>query len=60
MSDIYLYDVIGRLVRTIPANEVNTQDSYQMNVRSLQSGIYFVRTFDENGVPHQRQMVIER
>jgi len=59
ISDIYVYDVIGRLVQTIPASEVDSQGSYRMDVSTLQNGIYFVRTFDQYGVPHQKQMAIK-
>ena len=59
-SDIYIYDVIGMLVQTIPSGEVDSNGSYRMNVSTLQTGIYFVRTFDENGIPHQKQMDLER
>ncbi|MFK7813671.1 MAG: BspA family leucine-rich repeat surface protein, partial [Maribacter sp.] len=56
---IFVYDVSGKLVHAVPAGEVKSEGNYQMNVSSLPSGMYFVRTFDADGIPHQKAMVIE-
>lgn len=60
VNDIMVYDTTGRLVRTVSATEADIEGAFEIDVRSLQSGIYFIRTYDENGVPYQKQMAIER
>ena len=60
VSDIQVFDVTGRLLQVIPANEVGPQGDYRMKVSDLPAGIYFLRTLDENGIPYQKQMAVER
>lgn len=60
VNDIMVYDTTGRLVRTVSATEADIEGAFEIDVRSLQSGIYFIRTYDENGIPYQKQMAIER
>lgn len=60
VSDIRIYDTTGRLVRTVSADEADRQGAFEIDVRSLESGIYFIRSVDENGVPYQKQMAIKR
>jgi len=60
VNDIRVYDTTGRLVRTVSANEADTEGVFEINVRNLESGIYFIRSIDENGVPYQKQMAIKR
>lgn len=60
VNDIMVYDTSGRLVRSVSATEADLEGAFEIDVRSLQSGIYFIRTYDENGVPYQKQMAIER
>ena len=57
-SAIFVYDLQGRLVHSVPANEEQSIDAYQMNIGNLPNGIYFVKTFDSTGVPYQKKMVI--
>ncbi|GAB5472079.1 MAG: hypothetical protein Mars2KO_01780 [Maribacter sp.] len=60
VNDIMVYDTTGRLVRSVSATEADIEGAFEIDVRSLQSGIYFIRTYDENGIPYQKQMAIER
>ncbi|MFK7813672.1 MAG: Ig-like domain-containing protein [Maribacter sp.] len=59
MGAIFVYDVSGKLVHAVPAGELKSEENYQMNVSSLPSGMYFVRTFDADGIPHQKAMLVE-
>ena len=43
-GEIYLFDIMGRMVISISANERN-----RLNLSDLNSGIYFFRLLDENG-----------
>ncbi len=56
---IFIYDVSGKLVQAVSPSEVKAVGDYRLNVSGMPSGMYFVRTFDERGVPHQKAMVIE-
>ena len=60
MTAIYLYDMTGKLLQTIPAHDSGSAGDYQMNVSGLPAGIYLVKTFDAFGVAHQKKMLIER
>ncbi len=59
-NDIYVYDILGRVLKTIPASSIGSDGVYKVNVSSLPKGVYFVKTIDKNGVPYQKQMAIER
>ncbi len=56
---VFVYDVSGKLVQTVPVGTAKSEGDYPMDVSGLPSGMYFVRTFDADGVPHQKAMVIE-
>ncbi len=60
MSAIFVYDMTGKLLQAVPASEVSKVGEYKMDVAGLPSGVYLVRTFDVNGVPHEKKMLIER
>ncbi len=60
MNDILIFDTIGRLVQVISTTEAELDGSFRLNVRSLESGIYFVKTVDSKGHVHQKQMVIKK
>ena len=56
---VFVYDIAGRLVHAIPATEVGSSVDYQLDVSEFSAGMYFVRTFDEQGVPHQKPILVE-
>ncbi|WP_298477165.1 BspA family leucine-rich repeat surface protein [uncultured Maribacter sp.] len=61
--DVYslrVYDILGRLVRTINTSESKSQDGYQVNVQELPAGTYFVKSTDTKGISLSKQMVIKR
>ncbi|MGB5317686.1 T9SS type A sorting domain-containing protein, partial [Eudoraea sp.] len=60
MSAIFVYDMTGKLLQTIPAGEAGSVEDYQMKVSGLPTCIYLIRTFDAFGVPHQKKMLIKR
>lgn len=59
LSDIHVFDVSGRLVRTFKAAEVSANGTYNLKVYDLEPGIYFINALDNKGVNHQKQMVIK-
>ena len=59
-NDIFVYDALGRLVRTISTTEAELDGSFRLNVQSLESGIYFIKTYDTRGMVHQKQMAIKK
>lgn len=60
VSNIFVYDVMGRLVKTYKGGSVEEVYSRQLEVQDLPSGIYFVKTKDVNGGELQQQMAIKR
>ncbi len=56
---IFIYDVSGKLVQAVPEGKDKSEGDYPMDVSGLPSGMYFVRTFDAEGIPYQKAMVIE-
>lgn len=60
LSDIQVFDVSGRLVRTFKGTEVSTDGVYKIKVNDLESGTYFINAIDNQGIKHQKQMVINK
>ena len=60
VNDIQVYDVIGRLIGTVSAKEVAVDATFLLDVRGLESGIYYIKTYDNSGRPYQKQMVIKK
>jgi hypothetical protein len=60
LSDIQVFDVAGRLIRTFKSVEVFAKGVYNLDVYDLESGIYFINALDTQGVLHQKQMVIKK
>lgn len=60
LSDIQVFDVSGRLIRTINAAGVSVDGAYNLEVYDLESGTYFINALDNKGVLHQKQMVIKK
>ncbi|TVZ14963.1 BspA family leucine-rich repeat surface protein [Maribacter sp. MAR_2009_72] len=59
VGTIQVFDVMGRLVRTIKGGLIDTNGSL-VNVQEMPTGTYFVKTIDESGMEFQQQMLIER
>ncbi|EAR01119.1 hypothetical protein FB2170_10116 [Maribacter sp. HTCC2170] len=57
-SDIQVFDVAGRLVKTISKQEYGKSST--ISVQEFEVGIYFLRVQDENGKLLQKQMVIKK
>ncbi len=60
ISTIYVYDVIGRLVKTYKGDTEVAVYNRELGVQDLPAGTYFVRTTDVKGETHQQQMAIKR
>ena len=60
VEQIYVFDVSGRLVRTFNAAEVTGDGVYKFEVNYLKSGTYFINAIDNQGVKHQKQIVIKK
>ena len=60
ISTIYVYDAIGRLVKTFEGDTEVEVFSRELGVQDLPAGTYFVRTTDVKGETHQQQMAIKR
>ncbi|MDO1511701.1 M4 family metallopeptidase [Maribacter confluentis] len=59
VGTIQIFDVMGRLVRTIKGGLIDSNGS-PVNVQEIPTGTYFVKTIDESGMEFQQQMLIER
>ncbi|WP_405383141.1 BspA family leucine-rich repeat surface protein [Maribacter sp. LLG6340-A2] len=59
VGTIQIFDVTGRLVRTIKGGEIDT-DGTPVNVQEMPVGTYFVKTRDISGGEFQQQMLIQR
>jgi hypothetical protein len=57
---IQVFELTGRLIMNIPAEEIDPKRDYQMNVEGFPEGIFFVKAIDDNGIPYQNQLVIQR
>ncbi|WP_036155683.1 immunoglobulin-like domain-containing protein [Maribacter forsetii] len=59
VEEIQVFDVTGRLVRTIKGGEIDERGE-PVNVQELPVGVYFLKTQDVKGQQFQEQMVIKR
>jgi hypothetical protein len=57
---IVIYDTHGRLVRTFKGEKTRQGEIYNLDVKSLQSGNYFIKTIDTKGRAHSGQMLIKK
>ncbi|GGW32916.1 PKD domain-containing protein [Arenibacter certesii] len=60
LTQIYVYDISGRLVKSLRMDPNKDLGSYLLGVQELPSGSYFVRTIDSKGKELQQQMAIKR
>lgn len=49
VTDIEVYDVYGKLVRTVPAEPLYESSTTRINISGLAAGMYFVRVNTEKG-----------
>ncbi|TVZ14962.1 BspA family leucine-rich repeat surface protein [Maribacter sp. MAR_2009_72] len=59
VGTIQIFDVTGRLVRTIKGGLIDQQGT-PVNVLEIPTGTYFVKTTDVSGLEFQQQMLIQR
>ncbi len=59
VETIQIFDVTGRLVRTIKGGLIN-KGGKPVNVQEMPAGMYFVKTTDNSGIQFQQQMLIRR
>ncbi|SDE79765.1 Por secretion system C-terminal sorting domain-containing protein [Pricia antarctica] len=60
LTQFYVYDVTGRLVKTIASETAEDIDSIELSVYDLPIGTYFVRTTDTSGKGFQQRLIIEK
>lgn len=60
LMTIVIYDTHGRLVRTFKGEKTRQGEIYNLDVKSLQSGNYFIKTIDTKGRAHSGQMLIKK
>ena len=60
LTQFYVYDVTGRLVRTIAAESAEKLESIDLDVYDLPIGAYFIRTTDTTGKGFQQRLIIEK
>jgi hypothetical protein len=56
---VFVYDITGKLVLATRKDNNRSVGEYQLDVSQLTQGVYFIRTFDEQGLPHQKTMLVE-
>ena len=60
IQEFSVFDMTGRLIRTIKGVATDDLNEYQLRVYDLPIGTYFVRTVDDQGRQFQQRMVIKR
>ncbi len=60
VEEILIFDVTGRLIKTIREPSGIDSKTIDFNVIDLPTGTYFIKTMDSKGTPYQEQMLIER
>ena len=60
VKEILIFDITGRLIKTLNENLRPDGKSIDFNVYDLPIGTYFIKTVDSNGKQHQQQMLIDR
>ena len=58
MQTIQVFDLLGRLVTTYEAPELNDEGVYLLNVNFIPAGTYFIKSRDVDGNQYQKGMVI--
>lgn len=60
LTQFWVYDVTGRLVKTIASETAENIESIELSVYDLPIGTYFVRTTDTSGQGFQQRLMIEK
>ncbi len=60
LKDVLIYDVTGKLIKQMKADDSRDVGEYLLQVQDLPTGTYFVRIRDAKGVEFQQQMAIKR
>ena len=60
LTQIYVYDITGRLVKFLKMDASENVETYLLGVQDLPTGSYFIRTIDAEGKELQQQMAIKR
>ena len=60
IMEFQIYDVRGRLISTQKADTTKSGSDYQLNIRSFETGAYFLRVHDAAGRVYQKQLLIKR
>ena len=60
LTQIYVYDITGRLVKFLKMDASENLETYLIGVQDLPTGSYFIRTIDAEGKELQQQMAIKR
>ncbi|WP_299800955.1 PKD domain-containing protein [uncultured Maribacter sp.] len=57
---IYIYDITGRLIKTLSIDASQDVGNYLIGIQDLPAGSYFIRTIDSEGKESQQQLAIKR
>ena len=57
-SNIALYDVLGKKINIEAINFINNS-TLQLNISSLNKGVYFIKIFDENNTHSTHKIIVE-
>ncbi len=60
LTEFFVYDVTGRLVKTIASETAEDIESIELSVYDLPIGTYFLRTTDTKGKGFQQRLIIEK
>ncbi|MDB4293478.1 BspA family leucine-rich repeat surface protein, partial [Maribacter sp.] len=60
VAEFQIYDITGRLISTQNATATKSGSDYRLNVRSFETGTYFIRAHDDAGRVYQKQLLIKR
>lgn len=60
LKTIAIYDTHGRLVHTTDGEKVKVGESYNLEIKTLPSGIYFIKSTADTGHIHSGQLLIKK
>ncbi len=60
LAMIYLYDALGREVGEYYGDKVKNEGGYTLDVNSIPNGIYYIKSYGENGGLYQKQIMIKK
>ncbi len=59
ITKIVVFDIRGRLVLDFDAEKVKTGNRYDLNVESLEAGVYMLRISGDQGIVEQKRLLIK-